>query len=124
MEEILQFFDAHPDAFPLYDKFEKCVTEHVPEARIKVQKTQISFYNRHMFACVSFARVRKKKDCPDSYIVVTFGLNHRAVSPRIDIATEPYPNRWTHHVLISELSEIDDELMAWVEEAACFSDRK
>ena len=124
MEEILQFFDARPDAFPLYDKFEKCVMEHVPEARIKVQKTQISFYNRHMFACVSFARVRKKKDCPDSYIVVTFGLDHRAVSPRIDIATEPYPNRWTHHVLISELSEIDDELMAWVEEAACFSDRK
>lgn len=124
MEKILQFFDAHPDAFPLYDKFEKCVMEHVPEARIKVQKTQISFYNRHMFACVSFARVRKKKDCPDSYIVVTFGLDHRAVSPRIDIATEPYPNRWTHHVLISELSEIDDELMAWVEEAACFSDRK
>lgn len=124
MEEILQFFDAHPDAFPLYDKFEKCVMEHVPEARIKVQKTQISFYNRHMFACVSFARVRKKKDCPDSYIVVTFGLDHRAVSPRIDIATEPYPNRWTHHVLISELSEINDELMAWVEEAACFSDRK
>ena len=124
MEEILQFFDAHPDAFPLYDKFEKGVMEHVPEARIKVQKTQISFYNRHMFACVSFARVRKKKDCPDSYIVVTFGLDHRAVSPRIDIATEPYPNRWTHHVLISELSEIDDELMAWVEEAACFSDRK
>lgn len=124
MEEILQFFDSHPDAFPLYDKFEKCVMEHVPEARIKVQKTQISFYNRHMFACVSFARVRKKKDCPDSYIVVTFGLDHRAVSPRIDIATEPYPNRWTHHVLISELSEIDDELMAWVEEAACFSDRK
>ena len=124
MEEILQFFDANPDAFPLYDKFEKCVTEHVPEARIKVQKTQISFYNRHMFACVSFARVRKKKDCPDSYIVVTFGLDHRAVSPRIDIATEPYPNRWTHHVLISELSEIDDELIAWVEEAACFSDRK
>lgn len=124
MEEILQFFDAHPDVFVLYDKFEKCVMEHVPEARIKVQKTQISFYNRHMFACVSFARVRKKKDCPDSYIVVTFGLDHRAVSPRIDIATEPYPNRWTHHVLISELSEIDDELMAWVEEAACFSDRK
>lgn len=124
MEEILQFFDSHPDAFPLYDKFEKCVMEHVPEARIKVQKTQISFYNRHMFACVSFARVRKKKDCPDSYIVVTFGLDHRAVSPRIDIATEPYPNRWTHHVLISELSEIDDELMAWVEEAASFSDRK
>lgn len=123
-DTVLQFFDRQMDALPLYEKFETCIMSRIPDVKIKVQKTQISFYNRHMFACVSFARVRKKKDCPDSYIVVTFGLDHRAVSPRIDIATEPYPNRWTHHVLISELSEIDDELMAWVEEAACFSDRK
>lgn len=124
MEQILQFFDAHPDAFPLYEKFEKCVMNSVPGVRIKVQKTQISFYNRHMFSYISFARVRKKKDRPDTYIVVTFGLDHRAVSPRIDIATEPCPNRWTHHVLISDLSEIDEELMAWVAEAAQLSDRK
>lgn len=123
-EQILQFFDRYPDAIPLYEKFEKCVEDLVPEVRIKVQKTQISFYNRHMFACVSFARVRRKKDCPDCYIVVTFGLEHKAESPRIDIATEPYPNRWTHHVLISELEEIDDELMGWIREAAEFSDRK
>ena len=123
-EQILQFFDRYPNAIPLYEKFEKCVEDLVPEVRIKVQKTQISFYNRHMFACVSFARVRRKKDCPDCYIVVTFGLEHKAESPRIDIATEPYPNRWTHHVLISELEEIDDELMGWIREAAEFSDRK
>ena len=123
-EQILQFFDWYPDAIPLYEKFEKCVEDLVPEVRIKVQKTQISFYNRHMFACVSFAGVRRKKDCPDCYIVVTFGLEHKAESPRIDIATEPYPNRWTHHVLISELEEIDDELMGWIREAAEFSDRK
>ena len=123
-EQILQFFDRYPDAIPLYEKFEKCVEDLVPEVRIKVQKTQISFYNRHMFACVSFARVRRKKDCPDCYIVVTFGLEHKAESPRIDIATEPYPNRWIHHVLISELEEIDDELMGWIREAAEFSDRK
>lgn len=124
-EQILQFFDRYPDAIPLYEKFEKCVEDLVPEVRIKVQKTQISFYNRHMFACVSFAGVRRKKDCPDCYIVVTFGLEHKAESPRIDIATEPYPNRWTHHVLISELEEIDDELMGGgIREAAEFSDRK
>ena len=123
-EQIVQFFDRHPDALPLYEKFEKCVEDFVPEVRIKVQKTQISFYNRHMFACVSIARVRKKRDCPDCYIVVTFGLKHRVESPRIDIATEPYPNRWTHHVLISEPDEIDDELMGWIREAADFSDRK
>ena len=123
-EQILQFFDSHPDALPLYEKFEKSVADLVPDVKIKVQKTQISFYNRHLFACVSFARVRKKKDCPDCYIVITFVLSHKAESPRIDIATEPYPNRWTHHVLISDPGEIDDELMGWIEEAALFSNRK
>ncbi len=125
MDELtLQFFDAHPGALPLYEAFKTCVTDLVPDVRIKVQKTQISFYNRHLFACVSFARIRKKKNCPDNYIVVTFGLEHKAESPRIDIATEPYPNRWTHHVLISDPAEIDYELMSWIKEASLFSDRK
>lgn len=125
MDELtLQFFDAHPGALPLYEAFETRVTDLVPDVRIKVQKTQISFYNRHLFACVSFARIRKKKNCPDNYIVVTFGLEHKAESPRIDIATEPYPNRWTHHVLITDSAEIDYELMSWIKEASLFSDRK
>lgn len=125
MDELtLQFFDAHPGALPLYEAFETRVTDLVPDVRIKVQKTQISFYNRHLFACVSFARIRKKRNCPDNYIVVTFGLEHKAESPRIDIATEPYPNRWTHHVLITDPAEIDYELMSWIKEASLFSDRK
>ena len=123
-EQVLLFFDKVPDALPLYAELERRILAEYPDTRIKVQKTQISFYNRHLFACVSFAKVRKKADRPDSYIVVTFGLEHRVDSPRIDIATEPYPNRWTHHVLISDLSEIDDELMEWIREAAEFSDRK
>ncbi len=68
--------------------------------------------------------MRKKKDCPENFIVVTISLNHKLESPRIDIATEPYPNRWTHHLLISDESEIDEELMTWVGEAAEFAARK
>lgn len=51
-------------------------------------------------------------------------LDHKLESPRIEIVTEPYPNRWTHHLLISDTEEIDDELMAWVREAANFSNTK
>lgn len=112
------------DALPLYEAFESNVKKEIPDTRIKVQKTQISFYNRHLFTCVSFIKVRKKKDCPSSYIVITFGLNRRLDSPRIDAATEPYPNRWTHHILVSDINEIDDELMQWVREAAVFSTKK
>ena len=108
-------------ALPLYEKLEERIVSEIDNVRIKVQKSQISFYNKHLFACVSFARVRKKKDCPEDYIVVTFGLEHKAESPQIDIATEPYPNRWTHHLLISKPDEIDEELLGWIKEAAEFA---
>lgn len=123
-ESVLFFFEGHQDALPLYEKFEQRVLSEINGVWVRVQKTQISFSSRYMFACVSFAKVRKAKERPAVYIVVTFGLDHREASSRIDVATEAYPGRWTHHVMISQLSEIDDELMGWVREASVFSSRK
>lgn len=123
-DKLLRFFDQMPEALPLYQKFEREVLSRVEDVHIKVQKTQITYSNRHVFACVSFAKVRKAKERPPVYIVVTFGLAYKKESPRIDIATEPYPNRWTHHVLVSEEEEIDGELLGWVEEASAFSAAK
>lgn len=123
-QDTLFFFNKHPDALPLYELFEQKLLSEIGSADIKVQKTQISFSNKHNFAFVSFLPVRKAKERPQTYIVITFGLGHRVESPRIDAATEPYPNRWTHHVLISEPEEIDEELMGWVKEAAAFSAAK
>ena len=119
--DTLMFFEGHMEALPFYEKLEGRILSEIDHVRIKVQKSQISFYNRHLFACVSFMRVRKKKDCPEYYIVVTFGLAHKVESPWIDIATEPYPNRWTHHALVSSRDEIDEELMGWLKEAAAFA---
>ena len=121
---VLAFFDKHAQALPIYEKLEKSVYEKVPGVTVKVQKSQISFYNRHLFACASFARVRKKQDCPDVYLVVTIGLGHRLDSPRVDLAAEPYPNRWTHHVLLTREEELDGELMGWLEEAWRFAQEK
>lgn len=123
-QDTLFFFNKHPDALPLYELFEQKLLSELGGADIKVQKTQISFSNKHNFAFVSFLPVRKAKERPQTYIVITFGLGHRVESPRIDATTEPYPNRWTHHVLISEPEEIDEELMGWVKEAAAFSAAK
>ena len=119
--EILFFFDKHLPALPLYEAFEAKVLEAVPGTDVKVQKTQITFSNRHGFAFVSFLPARKAKDRPKTWLTVTFGLPHRVESPRIDAAVEPYPNRWTHHVLISAPEEIDEALMGWIQEAAAFS---
>ena len=123
MDELL-FFDSKQQALPLYMSFREAVSGRVPDVRIEVKKTQISFFKRYMFAAVSFTPVRKAKDRPDPFLTITFGLPYRKESARIDIATEAYPNRWTHHVMIGTEEEIDEELISWIQEAADFSDRK
>ncbi len=120
-QDILFFFDKHPEALPLYEALEERIRSEIQDVTIKVQKTQITFANKHNFAFVSFLPARKAKERPDIYITVTFGLGYRKESPRIDAATEPYPNRWTHHMLISQVDEVDDELLGWIKEAGVFS---
>ena len=124
--DTMAFFEAqkHPEALPLYEALEGRILAEVDSVRIKVQKSQITFYNRRLFACASFARVRRKAELPPCWLVVTVGLARRLDSPRVAAATEPYPGRWTHHVVISDPAEVDDELMGWVREAAAFAAAK
>ena len=122
--DILFFFNDHMDALPLYERLEGLILEQIPDAKIKVSKTQISFSNKRGFAFVSFNPCRRAKERPEVWMTVTFGLSYRKDSPRIDVATEPYPNRWTHHVMVGGEEEIDAELMGWIREAAEFSASK
>ena len=118
------FFDKHPDALALYEAFTDAVTTMYPDTEIRVQKTQISFYDVHMFACASFTRVKKKKELPDPYLVITLGMPYPLESPRVAVKTEPYPGRWTTHIVVGEVGDIDDELLSWVREAHDFAKNK
>ncbi len=77
IQDTLFFFDRHQAAYPLYERFQEKLLARFPESRIKVQKSQISYYNRHLYACVSFLRVKKKAELPDDYFVLTLGLPAR-----------------------------------------------
>ena len=123
-QDEMLFFDGHPAALLLYERLKGRILAEVPDARIEVRKTQISFFTKHMFAAASFTPVRKAKERPKSFLTVTFGLRDRVSSPRIDAAVEPYPGRWTHHVMIGSVEEVDAELIGWMREAAAFSSGK
>ena len=119
--EILFFFNEHMDALPLYQRLETLILEQIPDVRIKVSKTQIGFFNKRGFAFVSFNPCRRAKDRPETWMTVTFGLAFRVDDPRIDVATEPYPNRWTHHVLVTRPEDIDAQLLEWIRLSHDFS---
>ena len=122
-DDILFFFEGHPLEWRVYQALFARMEQAFPEARAKVQKSQISFYGRHLFAAASLP-VRRRKNWPEHCLVVTLGLARRLDSERVAVAVEPYPNRWTHHILATAPEQIDAELMAWMEEAWRFSQTK
>ena len=122
-EDALAFFDGKPQELGLYEALFAVLEELFPEARVKVQKSQISFYGRHLFAAASLP-LRRKKDWPKVCILLTFGLGERKDSPRIAVATEPYPGRWTHHVVLSQQSQLDETIKGFLREAWDFSQAK
>ena len=121
--DLLFYFDGRPLELSLYETLFAALDAAFPQASVKVQKSQISFYGRHLFAAASLP-VRRKKDWPEHCILVTFGLSHRVEDPRIAVAVEPYPNRWTHHVVVDKPEQIDGRLLSWLQEAWDFGESK
>jgi len=117
------FWEKWPHLLPLYEAFKECLLGTLPDIKIKVSKTQISFYNRHMFAMVS-PPTRRKKEWPREFMMVSFGLPYRVGSARIAMSVEAYPNRWTHHVILDSADNLDEELLGWINEAYYFSASK
>ncbi len=118
-DELL-FFDRMPDALPLYAALAQGLRA-LSGVTVKVSKTQITFAARYGFAFVS---LRRMKGCPPVFLILTLGLGRRLNSPRAAVAVEPYPGRWTHHFILSDPGELDDELWGWVREAHLFAQTK
>ena len=121
--DVLFYFSGKPEELALYEVLFRRMEEAFPDASVRVQKSQISFYGRHLFAAASIP-VRRKKAWPEHCLLVTFGLSFRLDSPRIAVAVEPYPNRWTHHVVVDKPEQIDGKLLSWLREAWDFSESK
>ena len=124
MQDTLFFFDRHQAVYPLYACFQEKLLARFPESRIKAQKSQISYYNRHLYACVSFLKVKKKAELPEDYFVLTLGLSAPLEFDRVAVKTEPYPGRWTTHFVISSPADLDEELFDWIEQAYNFAQVK
>ena len=120
---VLQFFEGKPIQLALYEAFAAKVLDAFPKAAVWVQKSQITFSGRRNFAFASLP-IRRKKGWPEHCIIVTFGLFYKLESQRIAMAVEPYPNRWTHHVVVSDESDLDAQLMGWVSESHACSENK
>lgn len=111
--EAAAYFDGAPRAMACFEKLGDAILKRHPEARVAVQKSTVAFRDPRPFCYVSLP-YRCKTGEP-KYVSVSFGLDVSIPDSRIAHVSEPYPNRWTHHVHVSGPEEVDEQLLAWIE---------
>lgn len=121
-DDVLRFFGGDSRRIALFEAVEAAVLA-AGESELAVAKTQISWGNPKKFAFLSLPR-RVARDFPQDCVILTFGLEHQAVHPRIAQSVEPYPNRWTHHVPLTGPEDVDEQVQAWLDEAYAFAKHK
>jgi hypothetical protein len=111
----LGFFEGWPESFRLFE-IVRTYIESLGPVKIEAAQTQISFGAKRKFAWVWLPQVWTERR-PENSITLAFGLGKRIVRSRIEKAVEPYPGRWTHHVIIEKESDLDDDVRKWLKEA-------
>ena len=120
---LARYFAGKPAELALCQALIRWMLQQFPKTTLRVQKSQVSLDHGHPFAA-AWLPVRTVKGRPDHYIVVSFWLGHRLESSREVGAAEPYPGRWTHHVLLQDEAELDPELADWLGEAYALAARR
>ena len=119
--EVLAFLGGDPGKIAIFEAYEGAVLS-CGESAMRVTKTQGSWGHPFLFAMLSHPR--RAADRRAGALLATFGLHRRLDSPRILQAVEPYPGRWTHHLLLARPEEVDGEVAAWLAEAWAFAREK
>ena len=119
---LLTFFAGKPEEEVLARQVLTWLLAELPGTDIRVQKSQITFRGRYNFGALSLPR--RAQDKRAHALLLTLGLPARLDTDRVAIATEPYPGRWTHHILLTGPQDLDEELRGWVHAAYQFAESK
>jgi len=114
-EDCIALFGKTPGAIDLYITFAQTLLKRYPDTEIRPKKTQVGFFDGAGYAVAS-PPLRGRQG-----ITITLCLPEKLDSPRVFAASEPYPGRWTHHFLIHEPGQLDDDFIAWLDSAHAYA---
>jgi hypothetical protein len=114
MPTVAEFFAGHEQAGQIFAALQQEIAAIGP-ASLRVTKSQIAFRRRIAFAWAWMPGMyRHGKNAP---LVLTLALRRRAPSARWKEIIEPYPGRFTHHLELSSLADLDEPVRGWLREA-------
>ncbi len=111
-----EFFTDHEESRPIFEALRRTI-EALGPIELAISKSQIAF--RGAGRRSAFARVW----VPERYLqlgaplVLTLGFQYRDSSLRWKEIVEPHPGRFTHHLELWALTDIDAEVRGWLQSA-------
>jgi hypothetical protein len=109
-----EYFAGKDESRRLFEAL-RDIVHSIGMAEIRVTKSQIAFHRRKAFAWAWIpGKYLRGKSAP---LVLTLSFRHRDNSPRWKEVVEPAPGRFTHHLELWSVSDIDDEARDWLWEA-------
>lgn len=113
-DQLNGYFQGDDTARKLFDAVQATIAS-LSECSLRVTKTQIAFRHRRVFAWVWIPG--RALGRPAAPLVLTVALRRRDGSPRWKEIVEPYPGRFTHHLELFTIGEVDEEVTGWLQEA-------
>ncbi len=110
-----QLFAGRPVALAVLDRVRSVLTDLGP-VEVRTTRSQVAFRRRRGFAYLWRPGQYLHGDVAE--VVLTFALGRRDPSPRIKEVVHPNPRHWVHHLEVAGPDDIDDEVVAWLREAA------
>lgn len=106
------FFDGSPLGLAVVDR----IRSIVPDAEVRVSRSQLAFRHRRAFALLW--RPRTWLGPRAAEVVLSIALPHEVRSPRWKEIAHPAATTWMHHLEITDAEAIDDEVEDWLRSAA------
>ena len=109
------FFAEHPLGLAAFDR----VCEMLGETgafEVRVSRSQVGFRRRRGFAYLWLPGQYLRN--PTAEVVLSIPLDRRDDSPRFKEVVAVSPRHWMHHLELRAVGDLDDEVLAWLREAA------
>jgi hypothetical protein len=83
---------------------------------VRTSRSQVAFRRRHGFAYLWLPGRYLAK--PSAEVVLSIALGRRDASERFKEVAHPAASQWIHHLELQSIDDVDEEVLAWLAEAA------
>jgi hypothetical protein len=110
-----EFFADQPLGLAAFDRVVEMLAP-VGTVEVRVSKSQVAFRRKRGFAYLWLPGRYLSR--PGADVVLSIALGRHVESSRWKQVVEPAPGQWMHHLEITNVSDLDDDVSQWLREAA------